>query len=992
MIRILRNANIALIGGGNFCKALLQLLFSGDFDEQCPKIVGVASLNRHSVGAEYAREKGIFITTDFRHLYTLESLDLILELTKDNALADKIRKEKPSHIRLLDHFSSGTVWDALRIEQERIIALRKLRDEQYGPEKTEAIFEKFARNVAKISWERNEYSQKIEWELVEHERAVSQIVEGSTIPTFVINKDHIVTHWNRALEKLSGCLAKDIVGTNKQWVPFYQKERPTMADVMLDQIEEDGIRKLYGETWKKSVLIKGACEAEAFLRKLGENGKWCWFTAAPIKSPDGTIIGAIETLWDKTEEKEAREERIRHECELAESEKAMSQIIQGSMIPTFVINKNHMVTHWNKALEKMTGLSAKEIVGTNKHWMPFRSKERPSMADAILDQFKAGEINKYYGLKWRKSNLVKGAYEAEEFFPHLGENGKWCWFTAAPIKAPDGTIVGAIETLWDKTEEKKAQEERERHTQELTALCSIYTALSTSLGIEARLNAAIKEIQNLLSLDCVTIFLLGEDGLFHIGQNYDTEECIYQGDATIRQNSVIYRVAESNELRMFEDIPEGSYEEIGLTEPEAFKSLAYIPISAKEKKVMGVIRIGSKKSKHFSTEEKRVLELIGNRIGITIENSMLHEQYIRSEEKYRSLFNNDPNPIFIIDSKRLKILDTNQRAESCYGYSKQELFGMPFLKLGDENDEELGRGLKTLSKDHSVLFSKKRHYRKGRIPFYVNINASYAEYHESDVLVATTTDVTESVEKDVQLIQASKMTTLGTMAAGMAHEINQPLNVIQVCADFFTKMIKKGVPISKEDMESVADDISSNVERAAGIIRHMRDFARQSEVVRTKVNLNDPIQDVFKVLGHQLKVHNIELRLDLDPDLPLIMAEHNRLEQVFINLVTNAVDAIDEKGEALKGQHIDRRMEISSFTDNGQVVAVVSDTGTGMPREVIDKIFEPFFTTKEVGRGTGLGVSISYGIVKDYEGTIDIRSEVGQGTTFEIRFPVFLES
>ena len=121
------------------------------------------------------------------------------------------------------------------------------------------------------------------------------------------------------------------------------------------------------------------------------------------------------------------------------------------------------------------------------------------------------------------------------------------------------------------------------------------------------------------------------------------------------------------------------------------------------------------------------------------------------------------------------------------------------------------------------------------------------------MLIATTTDISETVKKETQLIQASKMTTLGLMAAGMAHEINQPLNVIQICADFFLKMLNKGQPIADEDLRDMANDIVANVQRATGIIRHVRDFARQSEVVKSKIDINDPISDVFKVLGHQIK-------------------------------------------------------------------------------------------------------------------------------------------
>ena len=219
------------------------------------------------------------------------------------------------------------------------------------------------------------------------------------------------------------------------------------------------------------------------------------------------------------------------------------------------------------------------------------------------------------------------------------------------------------------------------------------------------------------------------------------------------------------------------------------------------------------------------------------------------------------------------ILDINERATEHYGYSRNELLGIPFLELFDENDTEVSEGLKRLREGFPSRFTKKRNYRKGGQPFFVNVNLSLAKYSESDVLIASTTDITESVEKEAQLIQAGKMTTLGVMAAGMAHEINQPLNVIQVCADFFQKMLKKGEPIKEYDLKIMATDITSNVKRATDVIKHVRDFARLSEVVKVKVNINKPIKDVFKILGHQVKAHRIELDLDLDPDLPPIPDE-----------------------------------------------------------------------------------------------------------------------
>ena len=124
-----------------------------------------------------------------------------------------------------------------------------------------------------------------------------------------------------------------------------------MAYVIIEQPGEAEIRDLYGEHWRRSRLVDGAYEAEVFFPKLGSGGRWCWFTATPLKTADGTIVGAIETLWDTTLNKHAEAENRRHVKELEEKEQTLSQIIQGSTTPTFVINRNHIVTHWNQALE-----------------------------------------------------------------------------------------------------------------------------------------------------------------------------------------------------------------------------------------------------------------------------------------------------------------------------------------------------------------------------------------------------------------------------------------------------------------------------------------------------------------------------------------------------------------------------------------------------------------------------------------------------------------
>jgi len=192
--------------------------------------------------------------------------------------------------------------------------------------------------------------------------------------------------------------------------------------------------------------------------------RWRDIRASPHYDENGNLLGSIEITSDDTRTKRIEED-------LRESRERLSQIIHGLSIPTFVIDNEHVVTHWNKACEILTGVSAKEVVGTQKQWLPFYPAPRSVMADLIVDETPEEEIARNYkSNKYRKSSLIEGAYEAEDFFPHLGESGEWLFFTAAPLKDPDGKVTGAIETLQNVTEPKRAEEalkESRDHLQEM---------------------------------------------------------------------------------------------------------------------------------------------------------------------------------------------------------------------------------------------------------------------------------------------------------------------------------------------------------------------------------------------------------------------------------------------------------------------------------------------------------------------------------------------
>jgi len=304
---ILSNSNTAIVGGGRVCKAFLETVQGRHSASRKLNIIGVADINNKAEGLVFAKLKGIFTTTDFRDLLTIRGLNLIIELTGDNRVLGELKSTKPEQVRLIDHFEAMSVWDFLQIEEAKEKVKEKIRKYVTESDKIEREFDFFSNHLSKIVEERTEHLQTVEKELVERQRDLSQIVQGSTLPTFVINKEHIVTHWNIACEKLTGYKADEIVGTDKHWKPFRQKKRPLMADVIVDQLGEEEIRKYYGNEWRKSALIEGAYQAEQFFPQIGGESKWLLFTAAPIRGAGGDITGSIQTLWDITERKKSQE-------------------------------------------------------------------------------------------------------------------------------------------------------------------------------------------------------------------------------------------------------------------------------------------------------------------------------------------------------------------------------------------------------------------------------------------------------------------------------------------------------------------------------------------------------------------------------------------------------------------------------------------------------------------------------------------------------------
>ena len=343
-------------------------------------------------------------------------------------------------------------------------------------------------------------------QLGREKKTLEGLIEGSPIPTFVIDRQHKVIFWNKACEELTGYASKDMIGTNKQSFPFYSEERPVIADLIVDNNIES-LEKYYGKkSVQKSAIIKGAYEAHDFFENLGGKKRYLYFLAAPIYDEGGEIIAAIETLQDVTKEEEMAAEMKENAKSLSREKKTIGGIIEGSPIPTFVIDRQHKIIFWNHACTELTGYNSKDMIGTDGQYLPFYHEKRPVIADLILDN-NIEELKKYYGKKSvHKSTVVEGAYEASDYFENLGGKNRYLYFLAAPIYDEKGEIIAAIETLQDVTKEEELTKNMKEYAESLSN--EIYELIRLRTDLQQLYNY----LQSILDSSPDRIFALSADG------------------------------------------------------------------------------------------------------------------------------------------------------------------------------------------------------------------------------------------------------------------------------------------------------------------------------------------------------------------------------------------------------------------------------------------------------------------------------------------------
>ena len=639
-------------------------------------------------------------------------------------------------------------------------------------------------------------------------------------------------------------------------------------------------------------------------------------TATPIKGPKKESAGCLAVL-------RRHEELLAHpavQLQIA----TLASILENFPMPFFMVNQDLVVTHVNESLERLTGYSRREAVGRMTCGQLLNTRQCDS-CDCILKQVME-QKKPMSGLR----RLVRNRRGQE--IPVT--------VSASMITDPSGKIIGGFEAIRDIS-----------HIMEAEAKLDLLTERSQEGLLMADENQRLVYVNSRMAeiLQQPKEELLGK----HLGEVL-TSQHLHMA----LELAHLVDLGQEREYRFCSLLNQPRQEE---EEPQIFETC------------MTVSRLGAKILTCLYLRD--LTERIQIERELQKTNTFLH-----------NLIRSSVDGIVVVDTKGVPII-FNEGAERILGYTAEEIIGHPenFRRfypphlaaemMARMRSNEYGPPDK-LNTTKLTLINKNGE----EVP--VNFSATIIRERGREVgSVGIFSDLREilKVHQELeathhQLVQAEKIASLGRMAAGVAHEINNPLAGILIYAELLARELDQQ-PTLRENIEIVINQTM----RCQQIVNRLLDFSRHSLGQKRLFDPNEVVRNCVDLVSHQAFFHNIQIRQELDPSLPQIIGDPGQIQQVFANLLLNAADAMNGSGAITVS---------SQRTPGGEGVEVrFTDTGCGIPPEILDKIFEPFFTTKPPGKGTGLGLSVVYGVIQRHGGTIQAESLPGYGATFTVTLP-----
>src|SRR5262245_56687265 len=517
-------------------------------------------------------------------------------------------------------------------------------------------------------------------------------------------------------------------------------------------------------------------------------------------------------------------------------------------------------------------------------------------------------------------------------------------------------------------------------------------ALASTIELEPLLDSLMRRLKDVLSVERLAIFIedLDEPSGFRAARVEGVDRKLsLPGDILLilRERSGATGVVMADEPELAWAEFEGGEFESDETPHGALVDAPfsyYTPCAARSR-VVAVLAMGRPTDGALlSSEDTSLLRAISGYVAVAIENALLLEEQARRAKELARLKEFNENIIesisvgVMVVNLHGRITNWNGALEQIYGLKREEAIGR---RVAEVFESEMLRALRDLMDrgewrggEPANIYKFRARTPDGRdLTLNISLAALQSKTAEIEGSLVAIEDVTERVGLEEQLQQSDKLSSIGLLAAGVAHEVNTPLAGISS----YSQMLMQQIP-DNDPRRQLLEKIHRQTSRASSIVNNLLNFSRVTEARYTPVDLNRVIDDTIQLLEAQLRNTEIDVVRSYADELPLAFGDGPKLQQVLMNLILNARDAMPQGG----------RLEISTEADEDSAVIEVRDTGLGIAPEHLSKIYDPFFTTKQIGKGTGLGLAVSYGIIRDHGGHIDVESKLGEGTRFQITLPL----
>ena len=540
---------------------------------------------------------------------------------------------------------------------------------------------------------------------------------------------------------------------------------------------------------------------------------------------------------------------------------------------------------------------------------------------------------------------------------------------------------------------------RDQYDYRLT-LIEFARELSSETNLDKMLASVADRLLRTLSIERLAFFLAAENETsFRLHSTL--QQSHHLGSVTNQPLDLSFLVATDNRDYLFFERPRHLRDIVSQEWPQSVRDTIeeldftyYIPCRARGRTIAYVGVSRSREGDFLSSDDVELLITLSGYVAIAIENSRLYNSLQRKVDEYERLKEFSEN---IVESISVGILaaDLSDRVESwnsqiekLTGISREQAVGRKLVDLFPDDLCQKLDGLRAQNGIHNIYKFSLRprigyasdhngHDRHSPVRRESIVNVAIAPLISKDLeqigRLIIFDDITDRDDLERRLVQADKLSSIGLLAAGVAHEVNTPLAVISTYAQMLAKQIS-----GDEHKAKLLEKIAKQTFRASEIVNSLLNFSRTSTTDFVDVDLNRVIKETFGLIEHQLQKSGIETRLNLAAAAPYVRGNSGKLQQVFLNLFLNARDAMPEGG----------RLMARTWSEARFVHVEVADTGHGIAAENLQRIYDPFFTTKSARKGTGLGLSVTYGIVQEHNGIIEVDSSLGSGTRFRLEFPI----